>query len=361
MELRKRHQKKCDKYVEDAPFSRDLDCKRCVYYAFGKLNGRKVRVSLETTNREEASRKLLRMDAEEKAPNKLTVAEAAERFAADRQNSGYAAKSILRYKYSLERLVTYLAGKGVAQLRAVTVDDLSGWKATWSEQTALGKQKEQERIRTFFRWCRRRDYIDRDPTEGLTRVRAEVGGKRERFTDDEIEKIFARVPEIYPDPTESAKVRAFLLTLQYTALRIGDVTNLQKSHVTGDRLFLRTLKTGQPVFTVVPAVVVEALKGIENGSEYYFFPGHTNTLETWKKKWSAILQPIYERAGVRYRSHAWRDTLVYKLLRSGVSIEIIARLLGHASTAITWKYYAAWVPELQDRLETAVRGIISSV
>ena len=126
-------------------------------------------------------------------------------------------------------------------------------------------------------------------------------------------------------------MRAFLLTLRFTALRIGDVTNLRKSHLNGDRLFLRTVKTGQAVYTVVPSEVVEALKAIEGDGESYFFPGTDGMLESWKKKWSVMLQPIYEKAGVKYRSHAWRDTLVYKMLCAGVSIEIIARLLGHAS------------------------------
>jgi integrase len=361
LELRKRHLRKCDKYAKDSPFSTDLDCKRCVYYVFGKLNGQKVRQSLETTDRQEAAKKLLKMEAEAKAPTKYTVSDAVERFTSERQNSGYAPKSIQRYKYSLQRLTTFLAGKSVTQLRAVTVDDLSAWKATWADQTDLGKQKEQERIQTFFRWCRKRKYLDDDPTEGLTRVRAEIGGKRERFTDTEIAKIFEVIPEVYPDEPEASKVRAFMLTLRYTALRIGDVTNLQKPHLNGDRLFLRSLKTGQPVFTVIPQVVVDALKGIENGNEYYFFPGNDGTLETWKKKWSVILQPVYEKASVKYRSHAWRDTFVYKMLRAGVSIEIISRLLGHTNVKMTWEHYSAWVPELQERLETAVRAVIHAV
>lgn len=365
LELRKRHLKKCDKYTEGSPFSADLDCKRCDYYAFGKLNGRKVRQSLETSDRQEAAKKLLKIMAEAKAPTKYTFADAVERFTSERQNSGYAPKSIARYKYSLQRLTTFLTGRNVTQLRAVTVEDLSAWKATWGDQTDLGKQKEQERIQTFFRWCRKRKYIDDDPTEGLTRVRADAGGKRERFTDAEIEKIFETVPEVYPDEKEGEKVRAFLTILRYTALRIGDVTNLQKSHLNGDRLFLRSLKTarstGQAVFTVLPQVAVDALKGIENGNEYYFFPGNDGTLETWKKKWSVILQPIYEKAGVKYRSHAWRDTLVYKMLKAGVSIELISRLLGHSNVKMTWEHYSAWVPELQERLETAVRSVIHAV
>jgi hypothetical protein len=42
LELRKRHLRKCPTYAPDSPFSADLDCKRCVYYGFGKLNGKKA-------------------------------------------------------------------------------------------------------------------------------------------------------------------------------------------------------------------------------------------------------------------------------------------------------------------------------
>ncbi len=357
LELRKRHQQNCPKYQKGSQYSTDLNCKRCVYIAFGRLKGKKVRVSLETTDRQEAAAKLLQMEAEAKAPTKYTVAEAVQRFLKERQNSGFKAKSIQTYRYGLESMAGFLAGKGVTQLRHVTVDNLSDWKATWNGSAASTKQKRQERIRTFFDWCHKCKYIDDDPTDGLTTVKVE-GGKRERFTDEEVVSIFEAIPEANKDAQMAAKVRAFLLVLRYTALRIGDVTDLQKSHITEDRVFLYTAKTGQPVYTVVPAVVLEALRAIENGNDHYFYPGNPGTLETWKKKWSMILEPVYQKAGVKHRSHAWRDTLVFQLLRGGASIEIIARLLGHSSTAITWKHYSAWVPELQEQLENTVRRIL---
>jgi site-specific recombinase XerD len=76
------------------------------------------------------------MEAEAKAPTKYTFADAVERFTSERENSGYASKSIQRYKCSLQRLTTFLAGRNVTQLRAVTVEDLSAWKATWGDQTS---------------------------------------------------------------------------------------------------------------------------------------------------------------------------------------------------------------------------------
>ena len=293
-------------------------------------------------------------------PANCTFAEAVDRYLAERANSGHKEKSIRRYRYSLNRLKVFIAGKssgGTLLLRHVTVDHLADWKATWNAQTDIGKQREQQRLRTFFRWCRSRRYIEDDPTDGLIAVKVSTGSKRERFTDAQVTRIFAVIGEVYPEPF-AATVRAFLLVLRYTALRIGDVTNLQKKHLAGDKLFLYEMKNGQVVYTVVPESVLSALKGIETESEYYFYPGNDGTLETWKKKWSTILQPIYEKAGVTYRSHAWRDTLVYKLLRAGTTIEIVSRLLGHSNIKMTWDHYAAWVPELQDRLENAVRAVI---
>ena len=88
LELRKRHLEDCAKWEEGYPFSPDLNCKRCPYFAFGRLNGKKVRRSLDTTDRQEAAWKLLQMEADAKAPTKHSVAEARDKFAANRKASG---------------------------------------------------------------------------------------------------------------------------------------------------------------------------------------------------------------------------------------------------------------------------------
>jgi hypothetical protein len=60
----------------------------------------------------------------------------------------------------------------------------------------------------------------------------------------------------------------------------------------------------------VPIAVLDELKAIGGPGEFYFYPGNDGTLETGKNKWSMILLPIYEKAGISLRSRAWRDTLV---------------------------------------------------
>jgi len=73
-----------------------------------RLNGQKVRQSSETTDRREAAQKLLEMEAEAKAPARYTVSEAVNRFVTELEGSGYAPKSVQRYKYSLKRLTDFL-------------------------------------------------------------------------------------------------------------------------------------------------------------------------------------------------------------------------------------------------------------
>ena len=343
--------------------------------AYGTVLGKKFRTSLETTNREYAQEKLVEISkvARGDAPPPVTIsaAGAVEAYLNELRVSGRTPKTVARYSASAKRLLTFLKAKSIADLKRLSTADMSEFKGTWGNElkTDKSREKEQQRLRTFFRWCGNQSppLVDFDPTKGLMRISVAGGDARERFTSEEIERIFDAVDAVYPEqPKRAARsiyqtrpyVRAFLLVLRYSALRISDVTNLQRHHIEGDRLFIHTLKTGKPVYTVVPPSVVEALQAIDRGTEHYFFPGNPGTLETWKKEWSDILKPVYRKAKVRYTSHAWRDTLVFNFLRNKVRIEVISRLLGHESIQITWNHYSPWVPELQEDLERAVRDHI---
>ena len=349
--LRKRHLSSCKHHEPGEPFSRKLNCARCPYYAFGTLDGRKIRRSLETADLRDASRALERIEHDAHAPAHVTIADAIAKYLQERAGSGHRKASIQQYKCSLRKLQEFLDAHHVGHIKAVTTEVLSNFKDTWAELGDLTKKRQQQRLRTFFSWCIKRGYIKINPASALIAVKAPKGGRRERFTDAEVERIFKVIDEVYPEPELAATVRAFLLVLRYTALRIGDVCNLQKLHVTGDQVFLHAHKNDAPVYTVVPASVVDALKRIETDSEFYFDRGGAHY-------WSMTLLPIYQRAGVRYRSHAWRDTLVFKLLQKGTPLEMISTLLGHANTGVTWGYYSSWVPERQAQLARYVRAAL---
>ena len=54
------------------------------------------------------------------------------------------------------------------------------------------------------------------------------------------------------------------------------------------------------------------------------------------------------------KAHRLRDTFACELLKAGVSLEHVSKLLGHTSIRTTKKSYSAWVPSRQEVLDNAV-------
>ena len=48
------------------------------------------------------------------------------------------------------------------------------------------------------------------------------------------------------------RIKAFVLTMRYTGLRIGDTIRLSRTQVSDGKVFVPTAKTGQPVNVPVP-------------------------------------------------------------------------------------------------------------
>jgi hypothetical protein len=84
-----------------------------------------------------------------------------------------------------------------------------------------------------------------------------------------------------------------ILTLRDTALRIGDVSMLARDRISPDgdrwRIFLRTEKSGQPVFLPVPPEMKAALdavpKPLRAADDRYFF-------------WNGVGKPKTQKANV---------------------------------------------------------------
>ena len=55
-------------------------------------------------------------------------------------------------------------------------------------------------------------------------------------------------------------------------------------------------------------------------------------------------------------SHRLRDTFAEDLLKKGVPMEEVSKLLGHESIRTTERSYAKWVKGRQDRLDSLVMG-----
>jgi len=152
------------------------------------------------------------------------------------------------------------------------------------------------------------------------------------------------------------RLPGLVLLLRYTGMRIGDAISLGTDRIVGSRLFLYTHKTGVPVNTVLPDIVLNALEEMPRVTEKRFFWNGTNRLETIVGSWRKRLAKLFEIAKISNgHPHRFRDTFAVELLLDGMLIERVSVLLGHQSVRITEKHYSPWVRSRQEQLEAGLR------
>ena len=149
------------------------------------------------------------------------------------------------------------------------------------------------------------------------------------FTKAEIAAM-VRVCDTFGQRTyERLRAKAILLiTLRYTALRIGDMSMLAKDRISKDgdrwRIFIRTEKSGQAVFLPVPPDLKAALDGMpppnRNPNSRYFF-------------WNEISKPKTQKAHILTAScgRCSRKLASRMRMRTGLRHTLATELLGRGA------------------------------
>jgi integrase len=174
------------------------------------------------------------------------------------------------------------------------------------------------------------------------------------FTREEMISILAALdPYAKSAGAKNARrLRAFVLALRYSGMRIGDVTQLSTERIRGNRIHVYTAKTGTRVDCVVPDFVIQAIEASPRSSSRFFFWTGESKMHSAVGKWQLRLRRLFKLANVPHgHAHRFRDTFAVELLKSGVPMERVSRMLGHSSIRITERYYSAWDQSRQDQLE----------
>ena len=328
---------------------------QCPIYVEGTLGPHSVRKSLNQTSWEAASELVAAWTAAGEI-GKIraevpSVAEAVQKFLDDAEARHLGWQTLRKYRHLLEkRLLAWCATKGFRHLGQIDVDQLRSFRATW-EDGALYASKNVERLRAFFRFCSQAGWITTNPAIAVKQPQV-VSRPTLPFSSQEMTKILAACDRYRGN---KARVKAFVLVMRYSGLRIGDTVTLRRDRIRDGKLLLYTAKTGTPVYIPLPPVVVAALTVIDTGHDWYFWTGNGKPV-TAVAHWQRAMQSVFGLAGVDgAHSHRFRDTFAVALLEKGVSIETLAMLLGHSDIRVTLKHYRPWVMSLQAHLEHEVQ------
>jgi site-specific recombinase XerD len=325
----------------------------CPIWAQGVLRGEKIRRSLDLTNWE-AAQKLVREWEIHSPELSMTVNQAAERFVEDNEARKLTDRQLRKYKTVVEEVKQRF---GEIPIRSLTVDDVRKIREGW-RLAPITMQKRLEMLRSFFRFCMDSGWTDKNPARSIKLPVAKFKPTMP-FTDADMEKILwaaDTIREIHPKmrPGIEKKVKALILLMRYSGIRISDAVGLKPERIDKKgRLFLYQAKTGHPVQIPLGPNVLSALKACED--VYYFYSG-VGTLKTQVTDYQSVLKKVFAIAGIDDgHSHRLRDTFSVDLLTKGVSLQTVSILLGHRSIRTTEKHYAPFVKATSDALEIAVK------
>ncbi len=362
----------------------------CPFHADGLHRGERVRQSLRTTSRQLADRRLTalirKLDARHREDSASgdgdgvtavrTVGVAVDRFLKnhgelDQQRNfrGVVEYGTWRkYRTKLNLLREFCHRESISELKDVTIDVLEDFHRT--RKIGLVSWKvELQALRTFFGYFVSRKWIATNPAKEMTSPRnikpnevVPYTLREESVILDACDRIggatYRRTAAVY----ERLRARAMVLLLRHTALRISDVCTLRKDAVSWDgersmwRVFIRTQKSGEPVFLPIPEGlkrVLDALPLPRNAPQdcpYFFWNGITSRRAVVGIA-ERTLSAVFKKSGVRNaHAHRYRHTLATRLLAEGATFELVADILGN-TPEIVRKHYGKWSKGRQDNID----------
>ena len=353
----RRHVKTCAHRSDGRKYRR---C-RCPVWADGFLGREEIRKSLDTRDWENAQGIIRQWEAEgERTPEPdrdepTTIAEAWSRFIADSKARGLREPTIRKYEHLKRQMDSFGQDHGLRYVAEFNVDNLTAFRGTWPNHN-LSALKKLELLRTFFRFCGDRNWVSDNPAKKIRNPKIRDRPTLPFTRDEQVEILKALEPLRHSPIRNQRRLRALILMLRYSGLRISDAVTLSRDRINAGRLFLYTSKAGTPVYCPLPDIVTEGLESVASASEQWFFWTGQSKPKTVISHWTLELKEFLANVKINGgHAHRFRDTFAVEPLLANVPMERVSALLGHRSIRVTEKHYAPWGRARQEQLEADVR------
>jgi integrase/recombinase XerD len=319
----------------------------CPCWVEGTVEGKYYRRSLKTRNWDSATK--LAREIEEGKTQRVIIEQATDAFVRDAEARGLREASLYKYRLLFKQLKAFAENEGIRFLSECDGETLRRFR--WVNKYYSARKK-LEALRTSYRFVHESGWITTNSAILIKPPKVEDPPTLP-FTREEFARVL-KACDKYPNRKNKIRLKALVLLLRYSGLRITDAVTLSEHQIEDGVLKLRTAKTGTDVRVPLPPVALNALKAIHT-TNYYFWSG-TSTKKSCVGDYQRAFKKLYKLANVENgHAHRWRDTFAVELLLSGMPLEQVAVLLGHQSVQVTERHYSPWVRARQEQLEAGVR------
>ena len=308
----------------------------------------------------------------------ITVA--IEDFMATVSSKERSQRTYIKYRTLMNQLAAFCRHKGYTTVQSFDQDAMlefwTSWRDSeapykkgtqWSKNSLATCKRSLKTMRLFFARCLKRNLITEDPSR-VIEVTPEPRRKKKsqvKFLNRaQMAAIMLTLEEDYPRmaPYNKLRLKALMLLMRWTGLRISDAVKLTRRDVKKDVLHIETRKSSTKVQLPLPGELMDLLNQLEPYEGDYLFwnrrSGESN-ITTCEHNFGTAISNLFQKANVkkdiRQASHRFRNTFAVHLLTKGVPLETVSLMLGHQNVSTTENYYADFSTGYMDRAERMVR------
>lgn len=222
----------------------------------------------------------------------------------------------------------------------IEANDIRGYLAVRERRDGVSKatlDNELRYLRSFFHTMLAEEYITKDPTLKIDKIKAPKKVKKP-FTELELEKIRAAC--------RNEKQRAIVEVLYSTGCRVGELVGMDRDDIDGEQIIVHGKGSKDRICYLNPRARLALDAYLKTRTDYYpaLFIGENVATGAISERIAdssveAMMRRIGKRAGVEnVHPHRFRRTAATLALRRGMPIDQVSKMLGHEQINTTQVY-----------------------
>lgn len=265
----------------------------CPCWAEGTVEGKSIRRALKVRSWDRAQDIVRGIEEHGDAADRVTITKACDDFVSDARARGLRDASVYKYELLFKQLKAFAEREGIELLSECNIEALRRFRGSWPNKN-FSARKKLEALRTFFRFAHDSGWITTSPALLIKPPKVDDPPTLP-FSTEEFERVVEACNR-YPDRRNAVRLKALVLLLRYSGLRITDAVTLSPHQIEDGILKLRTAKTGTDVRVPLPPSVSKALEAIPRTAAYFFWSGES-TKKACVGDYQRAFKKLYDLAG----------------------------------------------------------------